>query len=314
MDTQPTHEFPPFFRVHTTGRIQRYFEHDFVPPSTDPHTGVVSRDVVISPENNVSARIFLPKAATADTKLPLLIYIHGGAFSIESAFSSMYHSYAVSLASESGCIVVSIEFRLAPEHPVPACYEDCYAATKWVGSHARVGQGPDPWLNEYADFQRVYVAGDSAGANIAHNMVVRAKNNTESMADDEFGFKFAGLIMVHPFFGTDEPDELWEYICPDSAGVNDVRLNPAVDLDLLSKLGSERVLVCVAEKDLLRNRGWNYYQGMKRSDWKGTIEFFETPGENHVFYLFNPASDKAISLLKRIVGFMNPGAGSQVQE
>ncbi|KAL2254665.1 UNVERIFIED_CONTAM: 2-hydroxyisoflavanone dehydratase [Sesamum indicum] len=86
MDTQLTHDFPPFFRVLTTGRIQRYFEHDFIPPSTDPHTGVISRDVVISPGNNVSARIFLPKTITPDTKLPVLIYIHGGAFSIESAF------------------------------------------------------------------------------------------------------------------------------------------------------------------------------------------------------------------------------------
>ncbi|GFP87957.1 2-hydroxyisoflavanone dehydratase [Phtheirospermum japonicum] len=167
--TQITHDFPPFFRVHNTGRIERYLDHDFVPPSHDPQSGVVSRDVIISPEN-VSARIYIPKAAQDDRKLPLLIYIHGGAFSIQSAFSSLYHNYVNILASRSRSVVISIEYRLAPEHPSPACYDDSYAVVDWIGSHSRDGPGPDPWLNEHVDFNSVYLAGDSAGANIAHNM------------------------------------------------------------------------------------------------------------------------------------------------
>ncbi|KAK6135674.1 hypothetical protein DH2020_030577 [Rehmannia glutinosa] len=301
--TQITHDFPPFFRVHNTGHIERYLEHDFVPPSHDHQTGVVSRDVVISPENNVSARIFLPTTTTTaqgDPKLPLIIYIHGGAFSLQSAFSSLYHNYANSLASQSRSVVVSIEYRLAPEHPIPACYDDCYAAVKWIGSHTRVEGGPDPWLNEHADFNRVYAAGDSAGANLAHNIVTRA--------DVGLGFKFAGLILVHPFFGIGKPDKLWNFICPDTTGCDDLRLNPTADLDLLSKLGCDRVLVCVAEKDQLRNRGWNYYEKLKKCDWKGVVEFYESPGEDHVFHLFKPVSDEAVSLLKLIVRFINCGA------
>ncbi|KAI3446015.1 hypothetical protein Pfo_002680 [Paulownia fortunei] len=306
--TQITHDFPPFFRIHNSGHIERYLEHDFVTPSHNPQTGVVSRDVVISPENNVSARMFLPRTTKGDPKLPLLIYIHGGAFSIQSAFSSMYHNYANSLASESRSVVISIEYRLAPEHPLPACYDDSYAVLKWVDSHSRVGEGPDPWLNEYADFQRVYVAGDSAGANIAHNLAIRANDNPEYMADDGLSFKFAGLILVHPFFGIGKSDKLWNFICPDTTGSNDFRLNPTANMDILSRLRCDRVLVCVAEKDFLRDRGRNYYEGLKKSDWKGVVEFFETAGEEHVFHLFDPACDKAISLLKRIVGFMNCGA------
>ncbi|KAL3621172.1 hypothetical protein CASFOL_036084 [Castilleja foliolosa] len=89
--THITHDFPPFFRVHNTGHIERYINHDFVPASHDPKTDVVSRDVVISPENNVSARIYTPKIAQDNRKLPLIIYIHGGAFSIQSAFSSQHY-------------------------------------------------------------------------------------------------------------------------------------------------------------------------------------------------------------------------------
>ncbi|PIN20445.1 Arylacetamide deacetylase [Handroanthus impetiginosus] len=291
---QVTHDFPSLFRVYDNGQIARYQEHDFVPPSLDPKTGVESRDVVISPENNVSARIYLPKTAGGGGKLPLIIYIHGGAFSIQSAFSSLYHYYINELASESGSIVVSIEYRLAPEHPIPACYDDSYAAIKWVDSHAGAGQGPDPWLNECADFERVYVAGDSAGATISHNMVIRGG----------FGFKFSGLILIHPFFGIGEPNKLWDFICPDTIGPQDLRLNPTAHLDHLSKLGCERVLVCVAGKDSLRERGWNYYQKLKNTDWEGVVEFFETHGEDHVFHLFDRECENSISLMKRIVSFI----------
>ncbi|KAG8368335.1 hypothetical protein BUALT_Bualt15G0034900 [Buddleja alternifolia] len=297
--THITHDFPPFFRVHNTGHIERYQVHDFVPPSPDPQTGVVSRDVTISPENHVSARIYLPKTTTTTQKLPLIIYIHGGGFSIQSAFSSLYHNYVNSLASQSLSVVVSIEYRLAPEHPIPACYDDCYAVMKWVDSHTRVGQGPDPWLNEHVDYRRVYVAGDSAGANLGHDMIIRANNG--------FGFKFTGLILVHPFFGSDKPDKLWDFICPDKTGPNENRLNPSTDMDLLSKLGCERVLVCVGEKDFLRGRGWNYYQGLKRSEWKGVVEFFESPGCDHVFHLFDLDCEHAVSLMKQIVSFVNSG-------
>ncbi|KAL3814209.1 hypothetical protein ACJIZ3_015477 [Penstemon smallii] len=293
MDSNPTHithDFPPFFRVHNTGHIERYIEHDFVSPSNDPQNAVLSKDVILSPENHVSVRIYRPNTPKPYPKRPLIIYIHGGAFSVLSAFSSLYHNYVNTLASESGSVVVSLDYRLAPEHPIPACYDDCWTVVKWTESHSRVGQGPDPWINEYVDFGRVYLAGDSAGANIAHNMVIRADN----CKDHELGFKFAG-----------EPDKLWNFIAPDSTGSNDLRLNPAANMDLLSNLGCEKVLVCVAEKDLLRNRGWYYYQALKKSDWKGRVEFFETLRGEHVFYLFDPDCEKAVSLMRRIVSFVN---------
>ncbi|PIN20444.1 Arylacetamide deacetylase [Handroanthus impetiginosus] len=280
---QVTHDFPPFFRVYDNGQIANTKNTILCPHLLTP-----------KPASNPETSIYLPKTTAAGGKLPLIIYIHGGAFSIQSAFSSLYHYYINELASESGSIVVSIEYRLAPEHPILAFYYDSYAAIKWVDSHSRAGQGPDQWINEYADFERVYVAGDSAGANISHNMVIRGG----------FGFKFSGLILIHPFFGIGNPDKVWDFICPDTIGSHDLRLNPTADLDRLSKLGCERVLVCVAGNDNLRERGWNYYQKLKNTDWKGVVEFFETHGEVHVFHLFDLECENSTSLLKRIVNFI----------
>lgn len=303
--TQITHDFPPFFRVDTTGHIHRYKQHDFLPPSHDPQTGVVSRDVVLSPENPLSVRIYLPKATQSDPKLPLIFYTHGGGFSIDSAFSSTYHCYINSLAARSRSVVVSVEYRLSPEHPIPACYDDSYAALKWVDSHTRAGEGPepDPWINEHADLQRVFLAGDSAGANIAHNTLVRAKE------EGGFGVQFSGLILVHPFFGSGKPDKLWDYVCPETSGADDWRLNPMAHPEVLSGLGCARVLVCVAEKDFLKSRGFNYYESLKKSGWNGVVDIFESAGEPHVFHLFAPEQDTAVSLMTRIADFITSASG-----
>ncbi|KAL7246835.1 hypothetical protein ACSBR2_001863 [Camellia fascicularis] len=304
MDSNPSEilqDFPPLFRIYKNGHVERFKITQILPPSDDPQTGVRSKDSLISPENAVSARLFLPKTTHLHRKLPLLIYIHGGAFSIESAFSPLYHHYVTSLAAAAKVIAVSIEYRLAPEHPVPACYDDSWSVLQWVTRHANGSiPDPDPWLVDHADFTRVFLAGDSAGANIAHNMAVRA--GVDGLGS---GLKIVGVVLVQPFFGNDEIDKLWMLICPETSGINDPRLNPAADPGLLAKLGCTRVLVCVAGKDHLRERGWSYYEALKKSEWGGSVEIEETEGEPHVFHLFDPACEKARTLMKRVVSFMN---------
>ncbi|KAL1534672.1 putative carboxylesterase 12 [Salvia divinorum] len=293
--TQIAHDFPPFFRVHSTGHVERYITHDFVPPGHDPLTDVVSKDVLISPQTPLSVRLFLPKIPPSDPKPPLIFYTHGGGFTIESAFSSTYHRHLNALASLSRSLIVSVDYRLAPEHPIPACYDDSFAALRWVDSRS------DPWISDHADLRRVFLAGDSAGANIAHNTLVRARS------DGGFGLGFAGLILVHPFFGIGKADRVWDYTCPGSGGVDDPRLHPMAHPDVMSGLGCGRVLVCVAEKDFLRSRGLGYYQSLKESGWNGVVEMFETPGEQHVFHLLDHTSANAAALLTRIVQFVNSG-------
>lgn len=293
------HDFTPLFLVYKDGRVERLKGNETVPPSTDPQTGVQSKDILISPETDVSARLFIPKITNADQKLPLLIYIHGGAFSIESPFSPLYHNYLTSLVAEANVVAVSIHYRRAPEHPLPIAYDDTWAAVNWVTSHSINGQGTEPWLKDHADFGRVFLAGDSAGANIAHNMAVRA-----GVAELPGGVNFLGMIAVHPFFGNDQVDKLWMFLCPSSSGCDDPRLNPAADPRVKS-LGCTRVLVLIAGKDWLRDRGLSYYETLKKCGCDGQVEMEEAEGEDHVFHLFNPDCEKAATMMKRVVMFLN---------
>lgn len=289
-------DFPPFFTVYKNGTIKRHIGSPFM-PAPENLNGVRSKDVVVSSDPKVTARIFLPESLTQGEKLPVLVYIHGGGFCVESALSYFYTPYTATLASNCNVIVVSVDYRLAPEHKIPACYDDSWEALKWVVSHA-TGSGPDPWVNEHADFGRVFLAGDSAGANISHTMATWA-----GVKGLESGVKISGIILVHPFFGHDKPEKLWNYCCSDETGLDDPRLNPAADPGLLAKLGCKKVLISTAENDFLRQRGWNYYEALKKSEWKGEVEIVETKGMGHVFHLFDPNCEKAGSLMKLTASF-----------
>ena len=69
--------------------------------------------------------------------------------------------------------VISVDYRLAPDHALLVAHEDSWAAMQWISTHSN-GQGPEPSLNQYADFGRVFLAGESAGANKAHYVAVQA--------------------------------------------------------------------------------------------------------------------------------------------
>ena len=295
-------DFVPFFRVYKDGRVEKFLQAPFVPPSDsdDPQStgGVRSKDVIISPETQVGARLYLPATVKPDEKLPVLIYIHGGAFVIGSAFSVVYHNYLTSVAAEANVVAVSIEYRLAPEHPIPACFDDSWAVTKWVASHAN-RQGPEPWFNNHADFSRVFLAGDSAGGNIAHYMAVKASR--EGLGD---GVKLVGLILAHPYFGKGGREELWEYITSDFKGWDDPRLNPMASPELLSGLVCGKILLFTSETDPLRDRSLRYCEAIKMSGWSGELEVVDVEKEGHTFHILNPSGDNAGILMKRLVSFL----------
>lgn len=312
------HNLSPMLIVYKDGRIHRLVGNDITPPSLDPKTGVDSKDVVISPETHVSARIYRPKPPAAHSqKLPLLVYIHGGGFCIESAFSPTYHCHLNSLVAEANVVAVSVDYRRAPDQPLPIAYDDSWAALKWVASHSD-GTGPEEWLNGMADLDRVYFAGDSAGANIAHHMAVRV--GLKGLP----GLNLRGLILVHPYFwgakliGDEEKlkpedrsviENLWFLACPTISGLDDPIANPEFDPNL-GRVAAERVAVYVAEKDALKNRGWFYSECLKKSGWKGAVEVVETKDQGHVFYLFNPTSDVAVDFVGKLAAFINGGRGN----
>lgn len=102
------------------------------------------------------ARLYRPLTAAADDLLPLVIYLHGGGWCIGDVGS--YDPLCRQLANASECSVLSVEYRLAPEHPFPAAIEDALFATEWAWENAAL-------LGAESD--RIALAGDSAGGNLA---------------------------------------------------------------------------------------------------------------------------------------------------
>ncbi|EHA8586801.1 Tuliposide A-converting enzyme 2, chloroplastic [Cocos nucifera] len=313
-DSEIQFEFFPFIRRYKSGRIERFYSADQIPAAIDPK-GVSSKDVVIDPEAGVSVRLFLPNVGdTRPKKLAIYVYFHGGGFVVGSAFSRISHHLLTSLVAKANVIAVSVDYRLAPEHPLPIAYEDSWAALKWVASHA-AGGGAEAWLTEHGDFGRIFLAGCSAGGNIAHHMTLRV-----GVAELGPGVRIHGMALIHPYFGGRDPlpselvdkglkekmDGMWVLACPGTVGMDDPLVNPLAEAaPSLKGLGCEKVLVCVAEKDVLRERGRAYYEGVKRSGWGGEVEWLESEGEGHAFHFMKSSCEKALELMERTVKFIN---------
>jgi acetyl esterase/lipase len=120
--------------------------------------------VIPGPAGSLPIRIYTPVGAEGD-RLPVLVYFHSGGW----VFGSIegHDPVCRALANHAGCLVVSVDYRLAPEHRFPAAPEDCYAATKWVAAHAREIK---------ADPARIAVGGDSAGGNLSAAVALMARD------------------------------------------------------------------------------------------------------------------------------------------
>lgn len=114
------------------------------------------------PEGSVPVRVYEPDA---EGPLPILVFFHGGGWVIGNR--DCYDNVCTKLANRASCLVVSVEYRLAPEHPFPAAPKDCYAATEWVAEYAE-SLGGDP--------TRLAVGGDSAGGNLAAAVSLMARD------------------------------------------------------------------------------------------------------------------------------------------
>ncbi|XP_006291432.2 probable carboxylesterase 7 [Capsella rubella] len=321
MDSEVAFDKSPYYRVYKSGRIERLLGETTVPPSLTPQNGVVSKDVVYSPERNLSVRVYLPYKVSSDftvKKLPILIYFHGGGFIIETAFSPTYHTFLTSAVAAANCLAISVDYRRAPEFPIPVPYEDSWDSIKWVFTHI-TGTGPETWINKHGDFEKVFLAGDSAGGNIAHHLTIRAKE--ERLCSDD-SLIISGMILIHPYFWGKTPiDEFevrdviksqmiegsWRIASPNSKdGVDDPLINVVGSEDsVLSELGCGKVLVMVAGDDQLYRQGWCYGEKLKKSGWEGEVEVMETKDENHVFHLRDPKSDNARQVVLKLAEFIN---------
>jgi acetyl esterase len=108
------------------------------------------------PNGSIPARLYVPPLPVADAAAPLLVYYHGGGWVIGDL--DMYDDLCRLIAVASGAMVLSVDYRLAPEHPFPQPLEDAFAAFEWAAANA-AELGADP--------ARIGVGGDSAGGNMA---------------------------------------------------------------------------------------------------------------------------------------------------
>ncbi|MBC8241838.1 MAG: alpha/beta hydrolase, partial [Alphaproteobacteria bacterium] len=106
-------------------------------------------------EGDIPIRIYTPHEPGLGEKLPILVFYHGGGFVVGSLDS--YDNLCRALANRADCIVVSVDYRLAPEHKFPAAVDDALEAYQWVSDHAGELDG---------DARRMAIAGDSARGNI----------------------------------------------------------------------------------------------------------------------------------------------------
>ncbi|KAI4989924.1 hypothetical protein ZWY2020_038287 [Hordeum vulgare] len=148
-DNDIVYECMPCIRIYKNC-VQHYFSSEFFIGAAA--IGVASCDRVISLE--VSTRLYPPHRQYDNTKLPVLVYYHGGRFCLGSAFNPTFHAYFNNLAMFIGFLVIIVEYHLTREHPIPAAYTDSWDALACVVSHVTPGvaAGFEPWLANHAGF------------------------------------------------------------------------------------------------------------------------------------------------------------------
>lgn len=252
-------------------------------PVYEPARPVDVRDTLVpGPEGapQVPVRIYTPTGAEAtDTGLPGMVYLHGGGYVLGSP--DFCHSDLLRIADQVGAVVVSVDYRLAPEHPFPAGLEDSYAALVWTAGHT-AELGIDP--------ARLAVGGDSAGGGLATAVALLARDRGGPalrmqylgipMLDDRLETPSMRAFTDTPVWNRPIAEICWNhylggedhYAGPDLS----VYAAPARAADLS---GLPPAFVYVCEFDPLRDEGMIYAQRLVQAG--VTTEFHLYPGTFH---------------------------------
>ena len=254
------------------------------PRPAGPEVARVEDRSIPGPDGDVPVRIYTPDG---DGPFPILAWYHGGGWVIgdlESADGTARH-----LCKGAGCVVVSVDYRLAPETKFPGPAEDCYAATVWAVNNAAS-------LN--ADASRLAVGGDSAGGNlaaaislmsadrggpaIAHQLLVypvtERNYDTPSYSQNAEGFLLARDAMIW----------YWDAYLADAADAG----NPyAAPMKAESLAGQPSALVITAEFDPLRDEGEAYGRRLQEAGVPTTISRYD--GMIHGFFGMVGIMDKS---------------------
>jgi acetyl esterase len=238
---------------------------------------------VARPGGHIPVRIYAP---ASERPLPGLVFLHGGGWARGSL--DTHDRLCRSLANGAGCIVVSVDYRMAPEHRFPAALDDSATATRWVASNAaNLGIDPD----------RLAVGGDSAGGNLAAavTLVLREEGgprlthqlliypvtdfnfDTISYKDNATGYMLTRSAMRH----------YWALYLADASDGANYRASPLRATDF-GKLPPATILT--AEYDPLRDEGLAYAERLRAAG--VAVRYLEYPGLIHGFATSAGALDR----------------------
>lgn len=263
--------------------------------ATGPAIAMIEDGEISDGRRTLPVRIYRPMTMR---RSPLVVYFHGGGFVIGDL--DTHDRNARGIAAATGASVVSVGYRLAPEHPFPAAVEDALLAVQSAPQKAReLG----------ADETRIFVAGDSAGATLALVAALAARDGNST--------RLAGVIAVYPVvnratadatasalafgdgsFGLSADDIAWfrEQYLPNPATHDDWRAAPALAPDVI---GLPSVFVVVAAYDALRDEGIAYAGRLKEAGVPVSLRI--AAGMNHGF-MGAPTPPVAVDETLRAIG------------
>ncbi|MFF4717496.1 alpha/beta hydrolase [Streptomyces eurythermus] len=232
-------------------------------------------------------RVRLYRPVDAPAPAPVLLDFHGGAFVLGSVDSE--HRRALDLARRTGFVVISVDYRLAPEHPFPAGLEDCYEALCWTVKNAtELSVDPD----------RLAVVGGSAGGGLAAAVTLLSRDRGgPSIAfqllicpalDDRMRTRSAATFTDVPALDSAAVAQMWPHYIPAHAETT-TELAYAAPARAEDLSGLPAAYIVTAEHDPLRDEGNQY--ALRLLDAGVPVELHHVPGTFHVFDHVAPDAD-----------------------
>jgi acetyl esterase len=246
---------------------------------TDDRVVVADRSMPgLGPGTEIPLRIYAPVTREAGPA-PALVFFHGGAFVLGDRYTEELR--CLRYAAEAACVVVSVDYRLAPEHPFPAAVDDCYAGLEWTVSHA---------AELDIDPGRIGVGGSSAGGALAAAIALMARDRggpaltvqilNYPVIDDRMQSASMRAFDSTPMWTSGSNADMWQHYLgdPEKRGAVSVYAAPGRATDLI---GLPPAYVLTAEIDPLRDEGIEYATRLMEAG--VPTELHTVPGACHGF-------------------------------
>lgn len=285
---------PPYETLSPAEARQMYLAGRVVTNPEPPAIASAEPLVIPGPDGSIPARIYKPlKLREANGLSPCLVFFHGGGWVIGNLDS--HDVVCRTLADEGQLIVISVDYRLSPEHRFPAAVEDAIASTKWIFSNAK---------SLSIDASQLFVGGDSAGGNLAAVVAINARTEGPKLAGQVLIYPATDFSMSHPSHSEPETSALlthsvirWfrDHYLNGADGIVDWRASPA-RVQNLSGLPSAFVLTAGA--DPLRDEGDEFAVRLGNA---GVPVVYRTyPGQFHGFLTMGKLLPKAGEAMREI--------------